>query len=370
MNTTPFLPPELIQAFESVPDSYLILSPELIIQTASDAYLLATEMTRGEIVGKLLTATLANVLDSGAANDPIPAIQKAISTRKPSRQFIRPYRMDARSRLATEPTRWKILNTPVLDADGRVQYIIHRIEVQSEKPTSAESVAPRSENAYVEETRRLKEAQTIGHVGSFEWTLGDEITYWSDELYRIIGLEPQSATITMNLTARLVHPEDQPRMRRIKEKSLRVPGFYQLIHRILLPNGTIRWVNHRFESLTNAEGQVVRIRGTVQDISEQYRVEQELKQKNALLQAVLDTPNLGLTVYKSVRNERSELVDFEFVFVSKKGEQLVGRTDLPGKRVFEEFPEYRAALEQYRRVIETGVTERYEIPFSHGGVQG
>lgn len=168
-----------------------------------------------------------------------------------------------------------------------------------------------------EEHRRLNEAQAIGLIGSFEWNLGEEAVVWSEEMYRINGMEPQSKVITVEFTNTLVHPDDLPTLLKLKETSFTTPGHYQLQHRIVLPNGQTKWVGHRFESLADKSGNIVRVHGTLQDITEQVKAEQALKESKELLQSIIDAPNLGLAVYRAVRDETGRIVDFVHEFIKR-----------------------------------------------------
>jgi PAS domain-containing protein len=62
--------------------------------------------------------------------------------------------------------------------------------------------------------RQLATAQQITHIGSWEWNVRTNAVAWSDELYRIYGLEPQSCAITLESFLARVHPDDRPRTER------------------------------------------------------------------------------------------------------------------------------------------------------------
>jgi PAS domain S-box-containing protein len=124
-----------------------------------------------------------------------------------------------------------------------------------------------------EEHRRLQDAQELGSIGSFEWNVGEGKAIWSDELYRINGMEPQSEAITAAKIDTLIHPEDLEGFQKLKEQSLVTPGFYKHIHRIINPDGTVKLVHHQFESIPNAKGEIVRVHGILQDITRQKRTD-------------------------------------------------------------------------------------------------
>ena len=148
-----------------------------------------------------------------------------------------------------------------------------------------------------EEHRRMHEAQAIGRIGSFEWTAGEKEVLWSDELYRINGLEPQSEKITIDKTIGLVHPADWGGFQKVQERAAITPGSYKHIHRIVNPDGTVKWVNQQFQSTPNAEGKVVRVHGTLQDITAQRQREAEITKALTILQQAEDLAQIGSWEY-------------------------------------------------------------------------
>lgn len=137
---------------------------------------------------------------------------------------------------------------PIKDEDGAVNavlWIVHdlgkELELQQERQRNLEVLE--------EQHRRLNEAQAIGKVGSFEWVVGTPFTHWSDQLYRICGMEPQSEPITIGMADAFIHPDDFEHLQQIKATSLQHPGNYKLVHRIVLRTGEQRWVNHEWESI-------------------------------------------------------------------------------------------------------------------------
>jgi PAS domain S-box-containing protein len=227
----------------------------------------------------------------------------------------------------------------------------------------------RAELGLEEETRRFREAQTLGRVGSFEWNKGDELTRWSDELYRLLGLEPQAIPITLEMTNRWVHPDDFPGLYTLQERSIQTPGRYEHTHRIIRSDGKICWVHHRFESLADEIGQVVRVRGTVQDITQQRQAEQEvLRLKDELARraedkyrAVFESLAEGVSLLEVLFDEDDRAVDYRFVENNPAVEQMTGVSGSTGKTVRELFPTIDSELIQRAgEVVRTGQSVRFE----------
>jgi PAS domain S-box-containing protein len=115
--------------------------------------------------------------------------------------------------------------------------------------------------------RQLAEAQKIAHLGSWSWDVVADVVEWSDELYRIYGLEVGSP-IDFAMFAVRVHPEDREMVRSRVEQALDDGGAFEFQHRIVRPDGEVRWVHGRGEVVLDAEGRAVRLTGTGQDITE------------------------------------------------------------------------------------------------------
>jgi len=119
----------------------------------------------------------------------------------------------------------------------------------------------------------LAEAQGLAHLGSWDWdVLRDHFT-WSDELYRLYEVEPQPAPVTYESFLDRVHPNDLDRVGDTVESALASGLPFDIEHRLLLPDGTTRWLQARARVVTDESGAAVRMVGTSQDITERKRVD-------------------------------------------------------------------------------------------------
>ena len=120
----------------------------------------------------------------------------------------------------------------------------------------------------------LAEAQELAQIGSWEWEIGSDRVTWSDELYRLWGLEPQSVVLTYERYLESVHPADREQVRMLVERALESKVPFEFDHRVLLPDDTARWIHGGGRVITDEEGQPVRMVGTAQDITERKRVDE------------------------------------------------------------------------------------------------
>jgi PAS domain S-box-containing protein len=180
--------------------------------------------------------------------------------------------------------------------DGSVQWLRWEVRPWHDKSGGiggivvfAEDITERRrvEEALREKEHLLSESQRIAHVGSWSYDPADPAgrIVWSEELYRIYGVSPETFSPTVESFLGLVVPEDRPGMQKwiaacaAREK----PG--DLEFRVVLPDGTIRLISGRGELQRNSEHNTARLTGTSQDISERKQSETELARSREALEA-------------------------------------------------------------------------------------
>ncbi|MDX1295571.1 MAG: diguanylate cyclase, partial [Sulfurimonadaceae bacterium] len=122
----------------------------------------------------------------------------------------------------------------------------------------------------------LIQAQELAHIGHWELNLSRNSLYWSDEVYRIFGLEPQEFGATYEAFLEHVHPDDVDLVNNAYTKSVEEKRDYELTHRVVRQDGMVRYVEERCTHDFDSDGNVTRSIGTVHDITEQRRAEEGL----------------------------------------------------------------------------------------------
>jgi PAS domain S-box-containing protein len=173
---------------------------------------------------------------------------------------------------------------------GEVRWIEHAC--QPVKTPGGESLGYRASNRDITLTKkaedalrlsesRLAEAQMIARLGNWDWNITENSLYWSDEIYRIFGLKPQEFGATYEAFLKSVHPADRDGVEQAVNQALYEDQPYSIDHRIVLPDGNIRIVHEQAQVTFNEEGKAVRMMGTVQDITDQKKIEHELADRLA-----------------------------------------------------------------------------------------
>jgi len=154
-----------------------------------------------------------------------------------------------------------------------------------------------AEEALVRQNRdQLARSQEIAHVGSWLMELPAQRLVWSDETYRIFGLNPRDAEVTYATFLQAIHPEDRAAVESAYGDSLRAGrDAYEIEHRIVCSHtDEVRYVHERCVHERDAEGVAVRSVGTVQDVTEQRRMEQVLATQARQQTAVAELGQLAL----------------------------------------------------------------------------
>ena len=135
-------------------------------------------------------------------------------------------------------------------------------------------------------TAELAHAQAMAHIGSWSWDVGSNVVAWSDELYRIFGVE-RSADITHGSYLALLHPEDRAMVDEIVGRAYQDGTPFAVDHRVVCPDGTVRWIHGRGEVLMGDSGPASML-GTAQDVTAQHVAEVERELLLAQSHSVLD----------------------------------------------------------------------------------
>jgi PAS domain S-box-containing protein len=135
----------------------------------------------------------------------------------------------------------------------------------------------------VEAQRAMDEAQSLAGVGSWEMSASGGAMTFSDELFRIFGYEPGEIVPTVETLMAQVDPRDVSRVAAAREQAAGEGAEYDLEYRIRRPDGTVREVRSRGRPQLDASGAVVRLGGTVQDVTDTNRAARELARVNTEL---------------------------------------------------------------------------------------
>lgn len=141
-----------------------------------------------------------------------------------------------------------------------------------------EQVLLANEKRLKESEEHLSDAQAIAHLGHWEWNLQTNELFWSDEIYRIFGLEPQEFGATYDAFMAYVHREDRSKVIDSVQQTIENKAIYNIKHRVVRPDGEVRWVQEQGKVSRDESSAPLRMLGTVHDITEMRELENSLRE--------------------------------------------------------------------------------------------
>jgi PAS domain S-box-containing protein len=179
----------------------------------------------------------------------------------------------------------------------------HGFTTDIEDRKCAEEALQLVSNDLQDSRAKLEEAQRIAHVGYWEWDLTSNRVIWSNETYRIYGLQPQEYPIDIAVVEKVIHPEDLEFVFRVAEEAIRGGLRTDVEHRIIRPNGELRTVHSQGDVKKDASGRPCQMFGTIQDITDRKRAEDKIREQEAELRQIVDLAPQLVTVF-GPRRER------------------------------------------------------------------
>lgn len=140
-----------------------------------------------------------------------------------------------------------------------------------------------AEKSLQESQEQLAHAQHIARLGSWEWEILPNTVTWSDETRRLYGFAPEDSGCAMEESWKRVHPDDRAKVKDALDQSVRLKKPFNCEHRVLLPDGTERTMQGRAELVLDQRGQVIKMIGTTQDVTESRQAAEALRRSEEQL---------------------------------------------------------------------------------------
>ncbi|WP_173066196.1 PAS domain S-box protein [Sulfurimicrobium lacus] len=149
------------------------------------------------------------------------------------------------------------------------------------------------ETALRDSQARLVAAQQIARLGYWELDLATNRLWWSEEIFRIFEIDADSFGASYEAFLAAIHPDDRQAVNQAYLDSLENKASYEIEHRLLLPDGRVKYVHERCETEFGQDGKALRSMGTVQDITDRKLAETALQRSEgtsrALINATMET---------------------------------------------------------------------------------
>ncbi|MBW3630493.1 MAG: PAS domain S-box protein, partial [Gemmatimonadetes bacterium] len=232
-------------------------------------------------------------------------------------------------------------------ADGSLEYL----------STLARDITARkrAEQEVARSVELLREAERIAHMGSWEWDISTGEILWSDEMYRLFGLEPSGGPITYERYIGLIHPDDRGAMQQTVERALSDHEPYAVDHRVIRPDGFVRHIHGRGHVVLDRRGEPTRVMGSGQDVTERRAAEEALRQSEKDYRGLFENSHDAIVI---MAPEGEVVLD-----VNPRACEVYGipRDEFIGSSMERVSQDVEAGREKVRRTMELGTSWTFEV---------
>jgi PAS domain S-box-containing protein len=258
--------------------------------------------------------------------------------------------------------------SPIYDQTGQIAYaIVAFVDITQRQQTQkilddynrtlANQVAQRT-TALQESEAALKAAQRVAHVGSWEFDVITQKITWSEEQFRIFGLDPTQGEPTYEQHIQQIYPDDRASVQQSHAQLIGTGKADELDFRILRPTGEVRYVSGRSETVVNEQGQVIKFFGTTMDITDRKCAEAALVQSEERFRTSVENMLDCFGIYSAIRDESGKITDFRIEYVNEAvcATNQTSKEQQIGKSLCELLPNHRSSglFDEYVNVVETG----------------
>jgi PAS domain S-box-containing protein len=278
MPNDPASNPPVWQKIRPTFTNYVVLSADGVVLAVNDGPLAAAGLRREQVVGKPFPDT-----PWFAGN---PAVRAQVAAALERAQRGEAVRFDLTGLAPDGPLAVvDVFFGPLVEPGGLTRIVATFSDIVQRN---------RDATAIVRNEARLREAERIAHLGHWERDLRDHSRVWSDEVFRLFGLQPGEIALTNSAVETLIHPDDRARIAAATEAAVQRRAPYDLVYRIVRRDGTERTLHSRAEVFRDDTGRPVRMFGTVYDVTDRERLHAELAHSAALLAATLESTTDGI----------------------------------------------------------------------------
>lgn len=268
------MPIDFSTVFNALPDAYLLLSADsdFTVLAASDIQLQVTHGRREDVIGKRLFDLLPTDEQHPLAENIRnlrASLEKVLATGSRDVLPVQPYLVsDPNHPDIAEERHGRLVNTPALGPDGQIRYIIHRVQ------DATESIRRQREN-----DTRLRLATRTADIGSWEYEPESDLFERSAFIDELFGFAPGEAGPYAAAFLNRIHPDDLEAARTHLRSIFSNPELNgaRFDLRVILPDGSIRWIISRGEIMQDRPGRTARLIGVALDATMEREREQALE---------------------------------------------------------------------------------------------
>jgi PAS domain S-box-containing protein len=223
-------------------------------------------------------------------------VDHCLATYSASFHARRAFQMEYRLRRADGEYRWVLDNGTTRYREGQFAGYIGSCTDVTEQKLLQEQLRRKQ--------ARLLHSQRLAHVGSWELDVATGRLRWSDEMYRIYGL-PNDTRPDFEMFLNRVHPKDRGIIAEAQSKAVLTDAPFSVQFRITKPNGDMRFIRSTLEAIKNDNGALFRLAGAAQDVTEQVKATELLRESEARLKSAERMAHVGNWTWDIVANRVS-----------------------------------------------------------------
>jgi PAS domain S-box-containing protein len=267
----------LVSVFKATPLPMLVLlpdTPHFTIAEANLAFFKATNTKEKEIEGKSIFDVFplnGNYENSGVANL-VDSLQKVIFSKKPDKMPVLKYAVNVEDGSSPIKRYYQCENIPLLTESGKIEYILFTSADVTEKEMAVRQLKS--------DEKKLLAAQQIAKIGYWKFDILKNTLFWSEEVYKILGVNKGDSKLSFELFFQAIHPEDKEMFVRERSSVLAGEKDMDVELRIIQPNGNQKWIHEIGKLVKNEKGETIVFEGTVQDITSGKLLKMSLEESN------------------------------------------------------------------------------------------
>lgn len=201
---------------------------------------------------------------------------------------------------------------------------------------------------------RLNYAQKIGKSGHWFWDYDSNIMSCSNEVFRIIGHQPNEIKLSFKILLGYIHPADREQVEKKYTKHLQDKNSYSATYRIVINNGSIKYLNDQVETIFDNKGNPISSFGIITDITDRITYELELKSERDFTKSVIDSLPGPFYVYQ-VKSGKIRLIRWNKYFAKMSGYSSKQLENIDAEEIFSNFNEDKERIDKaIDRIFEQG----------------